>query len=372
MTSAVNPKSHSSGWLFYVLPLLLLGLLLAGCGGEHSSAVKLSGGTMGTTWHVTYVPVPEGPSETMVREGVQAALDVLDASMSTYQPDSEISRLNRAPVGEWFAASSGFMAVLDAALDIGRESEGAYDVTVAPLVNLWGFGPGRGEPAVPAAADIAALREQVGQQYLEVDRQNTRVRKQRAVTLDFSSIAKGYAVDEVARYLRGQQIADFLVEVGGEMQLSGQSPRGDAWRIAIEQPTVGMRGVEQALSLSDVAVATSGDYRNFFEMDGRRYSHSIDPRTGYPVAHDLVSVTVVAGNCMAADAWATALTVLGPEDAMRVASAHGLAVYFIRRQGDGFAASHTPAFAQYLETDERVAAHSGERLDQSPDDSQEK
>ncbi|MBN7798397.1 FAD:protein FMN transferase [Parahaliea mediterranea] len=340
-------KSHSPGWLFCVG--LALALVLAGCGSGAGEAVRLDGRTMGTTWSVTYSPAGGAPPAESVREALQARLDGVNASMSTYRDDSEITRFNGAPVGEWFTVSEAFLTVLGAALDIGARSEGAYDVTVAPLVDLWGFGPGAGAGGVPDAAAIAALRPQVGQRYLEIDRAASRVRKTRAVSVDFSSIAKGYAVDELARYLLGQQIADFLVEVGGEMRLSGSSPRGDAWRIAVEQPTAGARAPAVALRPGDAAVATSGDYRNFFEMDGRRYSHSIDPRSGYPVAHDLVSVTVVADTAMVADAWATALEVLGAEDAMRVANAQALAVYFIRRQGDDFVASHSASFAPYLE-----------------------
>lgn len=343
----IGRKSHSPGWLFCVG--LLLALALAGCGPSGGEAVQLGGRTMGTTWSATYLPVDGGPAAEAVQAALQTRLDAVNASMSTYREDSEISGLNRAPVGEWFAVSEAFLAVLRAALDIGARSEGAYDVTVAPLVDLWGFGPGEGAGGVPSAAAIQALLPRVGQQYLEIDRDASRVRKTRPVSVDFSSIAKGYAVDELARYLRGQRIADFLVEVGGEMRLSGVSPRGDAWRIAVEQPTADARAPAVALRLGNAAVATSGDYRNFFEMDGRRYSHSIDPRSGYPVAHDLVSVTVVADTAMAADAWATALEVLGADDAMRVANAQALAVYFIRRQGDDFVASHSAAFAPYLE-----------------------
>ncbi|GAB3272160.1 FAD:protein FMN transferase [Parahaliea aestuarii] len=303
---------------------------------------------MGTTWHVTYVAPPSAPPADTLQAGLEAELESVNDSMSTYREDAEISAFNRLPVGQWLTVSAPFMTVLRAALEIGEQSDGAYDVTVAPLVNLWGFGPGRGAAKVPAAETIAALREQVGQGNLDIDAEGSRVRKTREVSLDFSSIAKGYAVDRLAEYLLVQPVSDFLVEVGGEMRLAGASPRGDRWRIAIEQPSAGGRAPAVGLSLSDVAVATSGDYRNFFELDGKRFSHSIDPRTGYPVAHDLVSVTVLAETAMRADAWATALVVLGADEAMRVASELGLAVYFIRRQGEGFAASHTDAFSPWL------------------------
>jgi thiamine biosynthesis lipoprotein len=238
--------------------------------------------------------------------------------------------------------------VLEAALEVGRDSDGAYDVTVGPLVDLWGFGPGESISTPPAAQDIDALMERIGQDGLRLDRAASSVMKLGELSLDFSSLAKGFAVDEVADWLLAQGVDRFMVEVGGELRLAGASGRGDPWRIAIERPESTGRSAVAALGLTDVAVATSGDYRNYFEVDGQRFSHMIDPRTGRPVAHDLVSVTVVHPRCMLADAWATALSVLGAADAMAVAQAQGLAVYLIRRVGDDFVYSHTPAFSRYL------------------------
>jgi thiamine biosynthesis lipoprotein len=310
--------------------------------------VQLAGGTMGTTWHVTYIPADFAPAEEGVQRGIEAELESVNLSMSTYLPDSEISRFNELESGTWFGASPDFYRVLSAALEVGSLSEGAYDVTVAPLVNLWGFGPGGLVTEPPTATRIDSLLAQVGQNKLRVNDERQAVMKEAALSVDFSSLAKGYAVDQVAEWLLAQGITRFMVEVGGEMRLSGLSGRGDGWRIAIEQPEIGGRAIATAVSLSDVAMATSGDYRNYFEAGGHRYSHSIDPRTGYPITHDLVSVTVVHPSCMMADAWATALTVLGAERAMAVAQAQGLAVYFIRRAHDGFEHSHTPLFSRYL------------------------
>jgi thiamine biosynthesis lipoprotein len=269
--------------------------------------------------------------------------------MSTYREDSEISRFNAAGVDQWFAVSPGFYTVLSAAMAVGWQSHGAYDVTVGPLVDLWGFGPPGPVTTPPPEDAIARVLEQVGQDHLRLDGDGRRLLKRSPVRLDFSSIAKGYGVDRVAQWLGAQGVERYLVEVGGEMRLAGMSSRGDPWRIAIEKPDSGDRSAEQAIRLTDMGVATSGDYRNYFEIDGKRYSHSIDPRTGYPVAHDLVSVTVLHPSCMIADAWATALVVLGYEQAMAVAQEQGLAVYFIRRRGDTFIDSHTPAFEPYLE-----------------------
>jgi len=346
MISAGKTKSHSKGWLFFVVGLCFT--LLYACG-EQGISVSLTGYTMGTTWHITYLPDSSSPSQEQLQAEIEAILAQIDASMSTYRADSEISLVSTASVGEWTSVSKDFLQVLDAALSIGSQSRGAYDVTVGPLVDRWGFGPVENTAGIPSSEEIQQLRDRVGQDKLQIDRDVPALMKSAAIALDFSSIAKGFAVDRLAEHLLEKQIANFLVEVGGEMRLAGLSGRGDPWRIAIEQPDIVGRNVAQALALTDSAVATSGDYRNFFEMDGKRYSHSIDPRTGFPVAHDLVSVTVIHDSAMLADGWATALTVLGVMDAMEVALEQDLAVYFIRRHEDGFTTSSSEAFEPYLQ-----------------------
>lgn len=344
-------KSHSIEWLFSIR-LLLLGLclaVLAGC--ERPAEVyKLGGQTMGTTWHITLtVPAELDVEEQQLLAGIDTALEAVNTSMSTYRADSEISRFNASVVGQDFQMTPGFYQVLSAAMAVGLQSNGAYDVTVGPLVNLWGFGPSGLVETPPSAKAIADHMKRVGQHHLALDGENYLLQKSVDVYLDFSSIAKGYAVDEVARWLTGEGVRNYLVEIGGEMRVSGLSPRGDAWRVAIEQPEIGQFDIARAITLDSAAVATSGDYRNYFEADGVRYSHSIDPRTGYPVAHELVSVTVVHPSAMLADAWATALTVLGAEHAWSVAHEQGLAVYLIQRDGEDFSSRYTAPFAPYLE-----------------------
>ena len=351
MAAMFPRQSHSSGWLFCRAAcalLVLAAVLLSGCQ-RQPLPVELSGATMGTTWHVTYLPVDDAAEPAALQAELERLLVAVNDSMSTWQPESEISRFNRSPPGEWFPVSAAFAEVVAAALAIGELSGGAYDVTVGPLVELWGFGPARPRTDVPSAAAIRERREQVGQHYLELDVAQGRMRRLREVEVDLSSIAKGYAVDVLAEALAAQRIADFLVEVGGEMRLSGRSPRGDAWRVAVERPQPGARSVALGIALTDAAVATSGDYRNYFEVDGRRYSHSIDPRSGWPVQHDLVSVTVIAADCMHADAWATALAVLGAEEALALAEARGLAVYLLRRSGERIVATYSSAFEPWLE-----------------------
>ena len=332
---------------------LVLGLcffFLSACS-EQPRQIKLTGATMGTAWNVTAIVEPDSDIEQAhLQQGIEALLEQVNASMSTYRTDSEISRFNAAPVNEWFDVSTDFYIVLSAAMAISWQSDGAFDVTVGPLVNLWGFGPAGVVPEPPVEQVIIDTLERVGQDNLRVDGEASRIRKLTELYLDFSSIAKGFAVDEIARWLGGEGVENFLVEVGGEMRVAGLSGRGDAWRVAIEQPDSERMDIARAIRLPNVGVATSGDYRNYFEVDGVRYSHSIDPRTGYPVAHELVSVTVVHPSTMMADGWATALTVLGGQRAWEVAQGQGLAVYFIMREGDGFRSRHTDAFAPYLET----------------------
>ena len=347
MISADSTQGHYSRWLFGIP--VLASLLLYACS-EQGGVSRLSGRTMGTSWSISYLPEAQSPGSESLQRGVSDILAAINSSMSTYLPNSEISRFNTSKPGEWFPVSSGFFAVLEAALHIGEGSGGAYDVTVGPLVDRWGFGPGHRLPDVPDDKEIRALLEGVGQGKLQLDRSRPAILKPSGLSLDFSSIAKGYAVDKVSEYLRTQQIVNFLVEVGGEIRLSGRSGHGDTWRIAIEQPDGGAQGIARAIALTDVAIATSGDYRNYFELNNKRYSHSIDPTTGHPIEHDLVSVTVIHPSAMFADGWATALTVLGEARAMEVAQQQALAVYFIRREEDSFLSSHSDAFRPYLQS----------------------
>ena len=348
MISADNKKSHSTRWLFFVTVVLLL--LCFGCADERRLS-RLSGDTMGTQWNVSYVPPKGSLADDDIGAQIERLLESVNASMSTYRTDSEISRFNAAAVGEWVHVSQPFFSVLSSAMLINRQSRGAYDVTLGPLIDLWGFGSPVALGGPPERGEIEQLLASVGHDKLRMDPANQLVMKTSSLQLDFSSIAKGYAVDQIANWLSEQLIDDFLVEVGGELRLSGYSARGDAWRIAIEQPD-GSGRVAQAMALTDTAVATSGDYRNFFEFKGKRFSHTLDPHTGFPVEHDLVSVTVVHPSATLADGWATALTALGAEVAIEVAMEQGLAVYFIRREGEGFISSYSEAFSPYLQMSE--------------------
>jgi thiamine biosynthesis lipoprotein len=299
----------------------------------------IDGETMGTTYTVALVGALDEGDRQRLASSIQSVLDEVNERMSNYLVDSELSRLNRAPVGEAFAVSKELAFVLSEAQRISELTSGAFDVTVSPLVRLWGFGPGPGsleaddEPS-PAETAIAAARERVGFRALHLSETPPVATKEKALELDLSAIAKGYAVDRVALFLADEGYDDYLVEIGGELRSSGMSPRGDAWRVAIEKPLPGVRAVARVVPLRDLALATSGDYRNFYERDGRLWSHLIDPAAGRPVSHTLGSVSVAHESCMTADALASGLLVMGPEDGYRLALREGWAALFLSRSPD--------------------------------------
>lgn len=332
--------------------------LLGGCGADTGPPVlALRGTTMGTSYSVQVVDPPPALDQTALAGDIEARLDRINALMSTYRPDSELSRFNAGESEDWFSVSPELVAVVLAAQGVSRASDGAFDVTVGPLVNLWGFGPSPTAEALPAGSEIQAALARVGWQHLRVRAQPPALNKARAgLEVDLSAIAKGYAVDQLAALLKSQGIADYLVEIGGELRARGLNGRGLPWQIAIERPEAGRRAVFRVVALRDQGMATSGDYRNFVEIDGVHYSHTIDPKTGRPVGHRLASVTVIAESTMRADAWATALLVLGPERGLALAERQGLAALFIEHADpgqpadgsantqEGFRVHETPAF----------------------------
>lgn len=345
MTLAVNYVSSLLRRPAIVLAFLLW---LSGCQ-KAPEGVQLSGPIFGTQWSLIYHGVDESVTEEKVTEALLESFSVVDDSMNHYLPSSTLSELNRLPAMEVMEVDWDFALVFNTALDIHYATDGAYDPSVSPLINLWGFGP-EGVTQRPTDEEIAAVEPFVGLDEFAWDL-STRgfVKRDSKATLDFSSIAKGYAVDIAADSLDELGLEHFMLEVGGEIQVRGTSPRGDAWRLAVERPTPGSRGqIFTAIEVKDIGVATSGDYRNFFEDGGRRFSHLIDPRTGYPIEHDLVSATVVHPSTMIADAWATALMVVGTEEALRLADVYELAVFLISREDDQLVSLHNDAMTQWL------------------------
>src|SRR5690606_35834575 len=240
----------------------------------------------------------------------------VDTSMSGYREDSEVSRFNATPSTDWFGVSRELVRVIETALEVGVESRGAFDVTVAPLVQLWGFGPSGGKAAAPPTeSEIAVVRETIGSKKLHVREEPPAIRKMdSSIRIDLNGIAPGYAVDRIADRLDALELTRYMVDIGGEIRVRGQNKKNESWRIAVERPELAAGEVFAVLRLEDEAVATSGEYRNFVFRDGKRYSHTVDPRTGAPIAHSLESVVVVHPQAIYADAWATAYNVLGPND----------------------------------------------------------
>lgn len=307
-----------------------------------------AGASMGTTWSVCAVMAPEQPDDD-IHAGIAAVLDNVIAQMSNWSDASDLSRFNRADAESWVALPDDCFAVLLAALQTARDSGGAYDPTAGPLVDLWGFGPAGNRTVAPSVDEVAPVRERCGWQRLEVDAGPRRVRQPGGVSLDFCAIAKGFAVDAVSRYLDARGLEHHLVEIGGELRGQGLKPDGMPWWVELESPTAdGTAPARTLLALPGLSVATSGDYRRYFEQDGRRYAHTIDPRTGYPAAHALASVTVIHRDCMMADALSTALIVLGPQAGLAFAQRHALAARLLVRTPGGFDERTTPAFAAML------------------------
>jgi thiamine biosynthesis lipoprotein len=313
----------------------------------------LSGTTMGTTWQVQVV-AKEAQTAQEAGAAIKGLLAHLDrAVFSTWTEDSELIQLNRSPPDTARAVSAEMLSALILAQEIYQKSRNTFDISIGPLVNLWGFGP-QAATSVPDAAAISAAKARLGLGKLRIDVPASTVTFTAPLVLDLSSIAEGYAADAVAALLQERGLAAFLVDIGGELRLQGTHPDGKHWTIAIERPQDGARTAYAAIDSHGeaLAVSTSGDYRNVREVDGQRFSHILDPRSGRPVTHALASVTVIGQTAAAADAWSTALMVLGPEEGREVANSEGLAAYFIMRAPAGFEHAYTAAFARYLQQSE--------------------
>lgn len=359
-------------------------VLLIGCESEPAlnKPIKLSGPIMGTTYHVTAYPDranvthltwQKNPAD--LRASVHQALEEINQRMSTYIPESELSQLSQAEIGVCVPLSELLFEVVAESMEISQKSQGFFDITVGPAVQAWGFGWQKPE-SMPSESLLAALPKQIGYLALELNKAQRCLVKHQPRALDLSAIAKGYAVDRVAKHLRAQGFTQFLVEVGGEIWVEQGKPletpdkstedrnqidRGSAidaadnvnkqpWLIAVEAPLKDQHlQVHRALAITQVGVATSGDYRNFYEKDGKAYSHTIDPHTARPVEHHLVSVTVIADSAMKADGWATALLSMGRERAMTVIEQLDLAVLMIERIDGSLVEYQSKAFKPYVE-----------------------
>ena len=331
---------------WFLLPALLTALVACGDSARERPVQELVGSTMGTTFSIKVVAPPETLDLPALQRDIQAVLDSINGAMSTYLSDSELSRFNASESVDWIEVSAELCHAIEAAQIVSEFTGGAFDVTVGPLVNLWGFGPDESAYEPPGNDTITVAMQDIGYTKLNVDCTMPALRKASpGVYVDLSAFAKVHAVDEVSELLDARALQDYLVEIGGEMRMRGSNARSEPWAIAIETPDRSGRSVQTVLHLSDAAMATSGDYRNFFEHEGHFYSHTIDPRTGYPVTHNGASVTVVADTAAFADAAATALLVLGPDAGMELAERESIAAYFLLRLGSEFEERMSSLFA---------------------------
>ncbi|EKO3983981.1 FAD:protein FMN transferase [Vibrio fluvialis] len=329
-------------WLVALASLLLL----AGCE-QPPQQVHLSGPTMGTSYNIKYLQQDGLPSSDDLHKEIDRLLEEVNDQMSTYRKDSELSRFNQYQGIDPFEVSNQTATVVREAIRLNGLTEGALDVTVGPLVNLWGFGPEARPEVVPTNAELAERKANTGIHHLSVEG-NKLSKDLPHLYVDLSTIAKGWGVDVVANYIESQGIHNYMVEVGGEIRLKGLNRDGVPWRIAVEKPTVDERSIQEIIEPGDMAIATSGDYRNYFERDGVRYSHIINPQTGRPIHNRVVSVTVLDKSCMTADGLATGLMVLGDEKGIEIAEQNHIPVFMIVKTDDGFKEIASSAFKPYL------------------------
>lgn len=335
-----------------IVLLIFVGLIIYLNVTSHHRAEEMlfQGSTMGTSYHIKAIPSPNLNIDTeSLSQEIITRLAQIDHNMSTYKQDSEISLFNKLKPNEWFKISTETMHVIRAGQQVSELSSGAFDITIGKLVNLWGFGPTINLDSIPPQSKITAIMDQVGYKRLQLADQPPQLLKTTPnVYLDLSAIAKGYAVDAIAKLLLDHSIQNFMVEIGGEIITHGHKKPQTPWVIGIQSPAVVEQSVQKKLFLTDVAMATSGDYRNYFEQDGIRYSHTIDPRTGHPINHKLASVTVVSSSCMNADAYATAIMVLGPTEGMKFANKNNIAIFMIIKEGNSFTEVKNELFTPYL------------------------
>ncbi|WP_318652232.1 FAD:protein FMN transferase [Pseudomonas sp. PDM15] len=321
--------------------VLFLILLLNGCG---DALQEFGGPTMGSHYSLKYVQAEGAPPRERLQAEVEGMLVEIDRQMSTWRADSDLSRFNQLPAGACMAMPEPVLQLVRFGAQLSAGSEGAFDFTVQPLMDLWGFGAQSRGRRVPAAEEIAAVLPAIGQRHLRID--GERLCKDVFLRVDLDAIAAGAAVDRIAARLNELGVRSFLLEITGELKAVGRKPDGSPWTVAIEAPLDEGREEQLRLALDGLGASTSGDYRNYFEAGGQRYSHTFDPRTGRPVSHDLASVSVVDASVLRADGLSTALMVLGPEAGMAYAEREGVAALFIRRDGERFVTRASTAFVR--------------------------
>ena len=343
-------------------PALVLIVFCSACSGSADpvnlpqEVVSFTGPTMGTRYNVSYITTRDEKQQKELQDLVDQRLEEINSQMSTYLTSSELSQFNLYQDTSWVPVSTELAQVVDFALDVARQTEGAFDPTVGPLVDCWGFGKVRRRPEPPEDSDIAQARARVGFQHLEARLNPPALRKSiPELAVDLSAIAKGFAVDEVSSLLVTEGFRHSMVEIGGEIRTRGWKPQNEPWKIGIERPENADRSIQTILHLNNGALASSGDYRNFFMHDGKRYSHTIDPQTGRPVTHQLATVSVLAKSCMQADALATALLVMGDQKGYDWCVREDVAALFlIRQEESGIRQKATPKYQESRQPSEPV------------------
>jgi thiamine biosynthesis lipoprotein len=315
--------------------------ILSGCG-NGDSLERFDGPTMGSSYSIQYVRHAGLPAPAEVRVQVEKILSDVDRQMSTYRSDSDIERFNNLPANHCQTMPAPILELVRVGERLSLQSDGSYDLTVEPLLNLWGFGPQAREEKVPSAEALAEVQQRVGHNHLRIE--GDQLCKDAAVEVDFNSIAAGYAVDTIAARLEALGIHDYLAEATGELKAVGKKLDGSPWRIALEEPRDDQQVAERIIAVDGYGVSTSGDYRNYFEQGGRRFSHTFDARTGTPVLHTLASVTVIHPSALMADGLSTLLLILGPERGWDYAQTHDIAAFFVIRADTGFVTRTNQAF----------------------------
>lgn len=333
----------------FLLVFILLASFLTACSSEpEKQPVRLQGQIFGSFWLATFPDDWSEQQAEQLEEGILGELEAINQSMSTYIEDSELNQLNRQEVGEWMAVSEGLFEVLKISQAVSQASSGAFDVTVGGLVNLWSFGPEHQPEEIPNTDELQKRLSQVGYQNLELDEEQQKARRLKDFYIDLSGVAKGYAVDQVAAWLDSQGVENYLVNLGGDLIVGGERKPGQPWRIGVEVPDGSIQQAHHILPLVDESIATSGDYRNYYEVEGRRLSHTIHPKTGWPVDHNLASVTVQHPSNAVADAWATAFMVMGVEKSLEVAQREEIKALLISRSEDVWETWLSEAMQQQL------------------------
>ncbi|MCT7940897.1 FAD:protein FMN transferase [Shewanella sp. SP1S2-7] len=321
--------------------------LITACS-QPEPTLQLAGKTMGTTYHITVIRNDQLPEANLLQTEIDMALEIVNNQMSTYRPNSELSRFNKLQIRQGTEVSPDTLTVVKEAIRLYKITDGALDITLGPLVNLWGFGPDKRPTTSPSLEAIQAAKAKTGISELTIDG-NRLIKDSADLYVDLSSIAKGFGVDKIASLLDKYQVSGYLVEIGGEISVKGHKADGSEWRIAVEKPSEDGQEVQQVIELGTMALATSGDYRIYHEENGERFSHLIDPRSGYPIKHKLASATVLHKSSMTADGYATAMMVLGTEASLALAKEQNLAIMLIEKQEQGYQVYYSEAFKPYLD-----------------------